>query len=70
MKRLNKTESANFVSMMCSLLPEDLHSEFILISLFYFILICFLFILFYFCFICPFGKFERIYKGNVLGMFS
>ena len=25
--RLYKTESAIFVSLMCSLLPEDLHSE-------------------------------------------
>ena len=29
MNRLNKTKSAIFVSLMCSLLPEDLHSEFI-----------------------------------------
>ena len=29
MKRLNKTESAVFVSLMCCLLPEDLHSELI-----------------------------------------
>ena len=27
-KRLNKTESAMFVSLMCSFLPEDIHSEF------------------------------------------
>ena len=27
MNRLNKTESAIFVSLMYSLLPEDLHSE-------------------------------------------
>ena len=27
MNRLNKTESAIFVSLMCSLLPEDLYSE-------------------------------------------
>ena len=26
MNRLNKTEPAIFVSLMCSLLPEDLHS--------------------------------------------
>ena len=31
--RLNKTESAIFVSLMCSLLPENLHSELILSSL-------------------------------------
>ena len=30
MNRLNKTESAIFVSLMCSLLPKDLHSELIL----------------------------------------
>ena len=30
MNRLNETESAIFVSLMCSLLPEDLHSELIL----------------------------------------
>ena len=29
MNRLNKTEYAIFVSLMCSLLPEDLHSELI-----------------------------------------
>ena len=29
MNRLNKAESAIFVSLMSSLLPEDLHSEFI-----------------------------------------
>ena len=29
----NKTESAIFVSLMCSLLPEDFHSELILSSL-------------------------------------
>ena len=29
MNRLNKTESAVFVSLMCCLLPEDLHSELI-----------------------------------------
>ena len=29
MNRLNKTESAIFVSLMCSLLSEDLHSELI-----------------------------------------
>ena len=33
MYRLNKTESAIFVSLMCSLLPEDLHLELILSSL-------------------------------------
>ena len=33
MKRLNKVESAIFVSLMCSLLPKDLHSELILSSL-------------------------------------
>ena len=33
MNRLNKTESAIFFSLMCSLLPEDLHSELILSSL-------------------------------------
>ena len=27
MNRLNKTESAIFVSLMCSLLPDDIHSE-------------------------------------------
>ena len=27
MNRLNKTESSVFVSLICSLLPEDLHSE-------------------------------------------
>ena len=31
--RLNKAESAIFVSLMCSLLPEDLHSELNLSSL-------------------------------------
>ena len=30
MNRLNKTESAIFVSLMCSLLSEDMHSELIL----------------------------------------
>ena len=29
MNRLNKTKSSIFVSLMCSLLPMDLHSEFI-----------------------------------------
>ena len=29
MNRLNKTESAIFVSLMCSWLPKDLHSELI-----------------------------------------
>ena len=33
MNRLNKTGSAIFVSLMCSLLSEDLHSELILSSL-------------------------------------
>ena len=33
MNSLNKTESAIFVSLMCSLLPEDLHSDFIISSL-------------------------------------
>ena len=33
LNRLNKTESAIFVSLMCSLLSEDLHSELILASL-------------------------------------
>ena len=33
MNRLNKTESAFFVSLVCSLLPKDLHSELILSSL-------------------------------------
>ena len=33
MRRLNKTESAIFVSFMCALLLKDLHSEFILSSL-------------------------------------
>ena len=33
MNRLNKTESAIFGSLMCSLLPEDLHSELLLSSL-------------------------------------
>ena len=32
MNSLNKTESAVFISLMCSLLPEDLHSELILHS--------------------------------------
>ena len=32
MNRLNKSESAIFVSLVCSLLPEDLHSELILSS--------------------------------------
>ena len=27
MNRLNKTESVNFVSLMCPLLSKDLHSE-------------------------------------------
>ena len=27
MNRLNKTESAIFISLVCSLLPEDFHSE-------------------------------------------
>ena len=31
--RLSGTKSAVFVSLMCSLLPEDLHSELILASL-------------------------------------
>ena len=30
MNRLNKTEYAIFVSLMCSLLPEDLYSELVL----------------------------------------
>ena len=30
MNRFNKTESATFVSLMCFLLPEDLHSELVL----------------------------------------
>ena len=30
MNRINKTESANFASLVCSLLPEDLHSEYFL----------------------------------------
>ena len=29
MNRLNKTKSAIFVSLVCSLLPEDFYSEFI-----------------------------------------
>ena len=29
MSRFNKTESAIFIPLMCSLLPEDIHSEFI-----------------------------------------
>ena len=33
MHKLNKTESAIFVSLICSLLPKDLHSELILSSL-------------------------------------
>ena len=33
MNRLNQTESAIFVSLNCSLLPKDLHSELILSSL-------------------------------------
>ena len=33
MNSLNEIESAIFVSSMCSLLPEDLHSEFFLSSL-------------------------------------
>ena len=33
MNRLNETESAIFVSLMCSVLPENLHSELILSSL-------------------------------------
>ena len=33
MNRLDNTESTIFVSLMCSLLPEDLHFEFILSSL-------------------------------------
>ena len=33
MNRLNRTESAIFVSLICSLLPEDLQSELILSSL-------------------------------------
>ena len=33
MSRLNKTKSAFFTSLMCSLLPEDRHSELILASL-------------------------------------
>ena len=33
MNRLNKTESVFFVSLVSSLLPEDLHSELILTSL-------------------------------------
>ena len=33
MNRLNKTESAIFVSLMCTLFPEDLHTELILSSL-------------------------------------
>ena len=32
MNRLNKTESAIFVSLICSLLPEDLHLKLILMS--------------------------------------
>ena len=34
MNRLNKTESAILVSLMCSLLPEDLHSELICSGIF------------------------------------
>ena len=30
MNRLNKTKSAIFVFLMCSLLPDDLHSDFFL----------------------------------------
>ena len=33
MNRLNETESAIFLSLVCSLLPEDLHLELILSSL-------------------------------------
>ena len=33
MNRLNKTRSAIFISLMSSLLPEDLHSEHVLSSL-------------------------------------
>ena len=33
MNRLNETKSAIFVSMMCSVLPEDHHSELVLSSL-------------------------------------
>ena len=33
MNRLNKTVSAIFVSLVCSLLPEELHSELILVLL-------------------------------------
>ena len=33
MIRLNKTKPVNFVSSMCSFLPEDLHSDLILSSL-------------------------------------
>ena len=33
MNRLNKTESAIFISLMCSLHPEDLHSDLISSSL-------------------------------------
>ena len=32
MSRLNKTESVIFVSLVCPLLPEDLHSKLILIN--------------------------------------
>ena len=34
MNRLNKTRSAIFISLMCSLLPVDLHSEFISVMYF------------------------------------
>ena len=33
MNSLNKTESAIFASLICSLLPKDLHSELILHSM-------------------------------------
>ena len=33
MNRLNKTESAIFISLVCSLFPEDLYSQLILSSL-------------------------------------
>ena len=32
-EQLNKTESAIFISLICALLPEDIHSELILSSL-------------------------------------
>ena len=35
MNRLNKTESAIIASLMCSLLPKDLHSELILFRILY-----------------------------------